>query len=194
MDGLVGGPLLVAGLVTPGPPVHPALVRLSARTSVCPVDRHPPLAAAWAHRRVTVAKKWTKPQKIARKVLITISGSVSFLQCFDAVGWAGGRKGIRPVKTEWWGAGMVICLERGADLHMAQVMPLPLTVSCFSKIQIGLTFLIPAHPGSPGQYDTIRDAILTCARKPTQVGLIYRTETTTKNRKREKLKSKNSLC
>jgi len=48
----------------------------------------------------------------------------------------GGRKGIRPVKT-WWGAGMVLCLERGADLHMAQLMPLPLTVSCFSKIQIG---------------------------------------------------------
>ena len=44
---------------------------------------------------------------------------------------------------------MVICLERGADLHMAQVMPLPLTVSCFSKIQIGFTFLVPAHPGSP---------------------------------------------
>jgi len=35
---------------------------------------------------------------------------------------------------EWWGTGMVICLERDADLHMAQLMPLPLTVSCFSKI------------------------------------------------------------
>jgi len=35
---------------------------------------------------------------------------------------------------------MVICLERGADLHMAQLMPLLLTVSCFSKIQIGLPF------------------------------------------------------
>ena len=43
---------------------------------------------------------------------------------------------------------MVICLERGADLHMAQLMPLPLTVSCFSKIQIGFTFLVPAHLGS----------------------------------------------
>jgi len=64
----------------------------------------------------------------------------------------GGRKGIWPVKTEWWGAGVVICLERGADcLHMAQLMPLPLTASCFSKIQIGFTFLVPAHPGSPGQ-------------------------------------------
>jgi len=46
---------------------------------------------------------------------------------------------------------MVICLERGADLHTAQLIPLPLTVSCFSKIQIGFTFLVPAHPGSPGQ-------------------------------------------
>ena len=46
---------------------------------------------------------------------------------------------------------MVICLERGADLHMAQLMPLPLTVSCFSEIQIGFTFLVPVHPGSPGQ-------------------------------------------
>jgi len=44
-----------------------------------------------------------------------------------------------------------ICLERGADLHMAQLMPLPLTVSCFCEIQIGFTFLVPAHPGSPGQ-------------------------------------------
>ena len=42
-------------------------------------------------------------------------------------------------------------LERGADLHMAQLMPLPLTVSCFSKIQIGFTFLVPAHLGSPGK-------------------------------------------
>jgi len=63
----------------------------------------------------------------------------------------GGRKGIRPVKTEWWGAGVVICLEQGADLHMAQLMPLPLTASCFSKIQICFTFLVPAYPGSPGK-------------------------------------------
>jgi len=58
----------------------------------------------------------------------------------DAFSALGGRKGIQPVKTEWLGAGMVICLEQGADLHMAQLMPLPLTVSCFSKIQIGLPF------------------------------------------------------
>ena len=58
---------------------------------------------------------------------------------------------IKACKTEWWGAGVVICLERGADMHMAQLMPLPLTVSCFSKIQTGFTFLAPAHPGSPGK-------------------------------------------
>ena len=61
-------------------------------------------------------------------------------------------KGIRPVKkTEWWGTGVVISLERGADLHTAKLMPLPLTVSCFGKIQIGFTLLVLAHPGSPGQ-------------------------------------------
>jgi len=43
---------------------------------------------------------------------------------------------LRPVKKlEWWGAGVVICLERGADLLMAQLMTPPLTVSCFCKIQ-----------------------------------------------------------
>ena len=44
---------------------------------------------------------------------------------------------------------MVVFLEQGADLHMAQLMPLPLTASCFSKIQVGFTFLVPAHPGFP---------------------------------------------
>ena len=63
--------------------------------------------------------------------------------------WLADRKGIRPVKTEWWGAGVVICLDRHADLHMAQLMPLLLTVSSFRKIQIGFTFLVPAHLGSP---------------------------------------------
>jgi len=68
------------------------------------------------------------------------------------VGWQEGHPACK--KTERWGAGVVICLiclEQGADLHMAQLMPLPLTVSCFRKIQICFTFLVPAHPGSPGQ-------------------------------------------
>ena len=57
---------------------------------------------------------------------------------------------------------MVICRERGADLHMAQLMPLPLTVSCFSKIQIGFAFLVPAYPGSPGQMAVKRVCVCVC--------------------------------
>ena len=57
---------------------------------------------------------------------------------------------------------MVICLERGADLHMSQLMPVPLTVSCFSKIQISFTFLVPAHPGSPGQRAVKRVCVCVC--------------------------------
>jgi len=61
------------------------------------------------------------------------------LQCFAAVGWATGRaSGLS--KTEWWRAGVVISLEQGADLHMAKLMPLSLTVSCFSKICISFYF------------------------------------------------------
>ena len=57
---------------------------------------------------------------------------------------------------------MVICLEQGADLHMAQLMPMPLTVSCFSKIQIGFTFLVPAHLGSPGQRAVKQACVCVC--------------------------------
>ena len=57
---------------------------------------------------------------------------------------------------------MVICLELGADLHMAHLMPLPLTVSCFNKIQIGFTFLVPADPGSPGKRAVKRVCVCVC--------------------------------
>ena len=57
---------------------------------------------------------------------------------------------------------MVICLERGADLYMAQQIPLPLAVSCFSKIQIGFTFLVPAHPGSTGKMAVKRVCVCVC--------------------------------
>jgi len=78
---------------------------------------------------------------------------MQWTSAFSALTLLVGRQEGHPAckKTERWGAGMVICLERGADLHMAQLMPQPLTVSCFSKIQIGFTFLVPAHPGSPGK-------------------------------------------
>ena len=57
---------------------------------------------------------------------------------------------------------MAICPEQDADLHMAQLMPVPLTVSCFSKIQIGFTFLVPAHLGSPRKRAVKRVCVCVC--------------------------------
>jgi len=62
-------------------------------------------------------------EQMAVKRMYVCSYKFQFLQCFDVVGWA-----------EWWVVGVVICLERGAYLNMAKLMPLPLTVSCSSKI------------------------------------------------------------
>jgi len=59
------------------------------------------------------------------------------------VGWQEGHPACK--KTDWCDAGVVICLERGADLHVAQLMPLSLIVSGSSKLQIGFTFLVPAR-------------------------------------------------
>jgi len=59
-----------------------------------------------------------------------------------------------------WVAGMVICLERGADLHMAQLMPLPLTVSYFNEIQIGFTFLVLALDGRTVDLATVINKIV----------------------------------
>ena len=61
---------------------------------------------------------------------------------------------------------MVTCLERVADLHMAQLMPLPLTVSCSSQIQVGFTFLVPARPGSPGQRAVKQTGVCVCMFSP----------------------------
>ena len=95
----------------------------------------------------------TDQQKISTFVItitvIIICHNYAFSALMLLVGQQEGHPACK--KTEWWGAGVVVCLERGADLHMAQQMPLPLTVSCFSKIQIGFTFLLPAHMGSPGK-------------------------------------------
>ena len=87
----------------------------------------------------------TKIQKntIATRRIRNIKQQCIQLFAFSALTLLVGRQEGHPacIKTEWWGAGMVICLELGADLHIAQLMPLPLTVFSFSKIQIGFTFL-----------------------------------------------------
>ena len=84
-------------------------------------------------------------------VVVVVVFKVLQALAFRALTLLVGRQEVHPAckKTEWWGAGMVICLEQDADLHVAQLMPLPLTVSCFSKIQIGFAFLVLAHLGSP---------------------------------------------
>jgi len=63
---------------------------------------------------------------------------------------------------------------------MAQLMPLPLTVSCFSKIQIGFTFLVLADPGSPGHRAVKRVCVCVCVVEEDHFELIRETfETTT---------------
>ena len=79
------------------------------------------------------------------------------LQCFDAGDWAAGRaSGLQ--KTQWWDAGMVMCLGLGADLHMAQLMPMPLTISCSRNPDWfyfpGFTLMMPDHPAGPRQNPT----------------------------------------
>ena len=78
--------------------------------------------------------------------VLIIFSAIAFSAVTLLVGWQEGHHACK--KTEWWVVGMVICLGRGADLHMAQLMPLPLTVSCSSKIQIlpfwyRLTWVVP---------------------------------------------------
>jgi len=65
--------------------------------------------------------------------------------------WLGSRKGTWPVENCLVGCWRGYLSGASCRLHMAQLMPLPLTVSCFSKIQTGFTFLVPARPGSPGK-------------------------------------------
>jgi len=68
--------------------------------------------------------------KFKQKFVPITSDRISFSALMLSVGWQEGHPACK--KTEWWGAGVVICIERGADLHMAQLMPLPLTI--FSEI------------------------------------------------------------
>jgi len=82
----------------------------------------------------------------------TLQTFVSYFCAFIALTLLVGQQEGHPACNKLSG-GVLVWLSvwmRGTDLHTAQLMPLPLTVSCFSKIQTGFTFLVPAHPGSPG--------------------------------------------
>jgi len=61
------------------------------------------------------------------------------------------QEGHQACKKQWWAAGVVVCLGQSADLHMAQLMPLPLTVSCSSKSRLVLpSWFYLSGAGSPG--------------------------------------------
>jgi len=82
---------------------------------------------------------------------------------FSALTLLVGRQEGHPACKKLRGGVLVwLCLEQGADLHIAQLMPLPLTGSCFRKIQIGFTFLAPAHLGSPGKRAVKRACVCVC--------------------------------
>ena len=98
-------------------------------------------------REVPVAVVW----QVRLRTAISIYFTLLYYRAFSALTLLVGRQEGHPAckKTERWGASVVICLERGADFHTAQRIPLPLTVSCFSKIQFYLSGT--GSPGFPGQ-------------------------------------------
>ena len=78
---------------------------------------------------------------------VSICMKLLCLQCFDAVGWAAGRacKKLSGGVLAWlsvWSEMQTCIWPSWCHCH---------SLSCFSKIQIGFTFLVPAYPGSPGK-------------------------------------------
>ena len=102
--------------------------------------------ADWRHFATGLLANSSFTSCFTFKRLCQVINRLFISYAFSALMLLVGRQEGHPAckNTEWWGAGMVICLEQVADLHMSQLMPLPLTVSCFSKIQIGFTFLVLA--------------------------------------------------
>jgi len=99
-------------------------------------------------------------QAFSDMFLHTFCAAVTFSALMLLVGRQEGHPACKKLSGEvlaW------LCLERGADLHMAQLMPLPLIVSCFSKNQIGFTFLVPAHTSSPGKKAVKRVCVCLCS-------------------------------
>ena len=125
-----------------------------------------PHSLAGGNQRTRIREKTLE---FSSTVLSTLSAYHTFY-AFSAMTLLDGRQEGQSAckKTEWWGAGVVICLERVADL-----MPLPITVPCFSKIQIGFTFLVPALPGSPGKRVVKRSRARACVCVSVRPYLLY---------------------
>ena len=92
---------------------------------------------------------------LSQKIFTNFFISVSHYDLLPSVlwrYWLGVRKSIRPVKTEWWGTGVIICLKRVADdLHMVQLMPLPSHHLLLQWSPEWFTFLVPAYLDCPGK-------------------------------------------
>jgi len=100
-------------------------------------------------------------------VILNVVFSLYFTGAFCALTLLVGRQEGHPTCKKLSGgvlAWLSVWIEvQTCIMHMAQLMPLPLTVSCFSKIQIGFTFLVSADPGSPGQRAVKRVCVFTVA-------------------------------
>jgi len=107
------------------------------------------MASATLDLRLLPSRRVSSPLIRYQIILLVGDRSLQSSVDFSALTLLVGRQEGHPAckKTEWWGASVVTCLERGADVHTAQLMPLPLTVSCFSKIQIGFYFSGTDSPG-----------------------------------------------
>jgi len=139
-------------------------VRVSVRLSVPSVDR-----CSSVRRRVCCwAPCWQATSidccELQLSPLISVFLTDFCLQCFDAVGWAAeGHPASK--KLLFLSGGVLAWLSVWSEVQtciMAQLMPLPLTVSCSSEIQIGFTFLVPAYLGSPGQRAVKRVCVCVC--------------------------------
>jgi len=108
----------------------------SVNVASCPVTDQITTLSVIADKHFTfdshVSSLCQKLRHICSFLREDVAASVASTKCFYCIA----LYCVVCFKTEWWGVGVVICLERGADLHMAQLKPLPLTVSCFSKIQV----------------------------------------------------------
>ena len=119
-------------------------------------------SSAWTYRRNAILADFLQPHDIITALVKTVRCAFVFVAC-SPVCYSDIARQLELYASACGVLAWLSCLELGADLHMAQLMPLPLTVSCFSKIQIGFTFLVPAHLGSPGKRAVKRVCVWVCA-------------------------------
>ena len=134
-------------ITTPVPHHHHSVFLQAGCPSCCPTNSVKALKANFIILLIQI--KAAAHSSLKYRLLISLTTASSMFQCFDAIGWAvGSASSLKKLSGGCWRGYLS---GRGANLHMAQLTTLPLTVCCFSKIRIGFTFLVPAQPGSPRQ-------------------------------------------